>query len=158
MENQITNLIKEAGCIYRGKIIDDVIYLERHIDEYLSRYFCQEKEKQKDLFEMILGSRLSWLPKLQVFTLILETHKKEFLLKHSNFIKDLEKLSAERNIVAHSLLDTSEEGRKEYKENQSIGFVRFRDGTKPEWRTLSKLNEFGIIANNCVTAIHELLQ
>ena len=56
---------------YRGQIIGDLIHLERFIDEAISRHLCNDKEKRKELFELILGNeRVSFSNKIQVFQFI----------------------------------------------------------------------------------------
>ena len=53
---EITKKMQEAGYIYRGQLINDLIYLERLIDEVVSRHFCEDLDKKKELMELMLSN------------------------------------------------------------------------------------------------------
>ncbi len=143
---------------YRGQIIGDLIYLERLVDEFISRHFCETREKQKEIFELILANeRMGLGNKIQVFEFIIKTHKKECLALNPSIFADLKKLSDERNIVAHYLLDTSKNGRKVFQESKRIGFVKFRNSTETFWRSNDDYLKFKILLSKYNEQLTELL-
>jgi hypothetical protein len=53
MKNTIEQ-IQIASYNYRGQIINDLIYLERLIDEAIARHLCVDNDRQTELMELIL--------------------------------------------------------------------------------------------------------
>lgn len=159
MAEEIAVQIQFQSYYYRGQIIGDLIYLERLIDEFISRHLCETGEKQKEIFELILANeKMGFSNKIQVLEFIIKTHKKEFLTSNQNIFADLKKLNDERNIVAHYLLDTSENGRKVFQESKSIGFVKFRNSTKTLWRSNDDYLKFKGLLRKYNKQLSELLQ
>lgn len=158
MTADATAQIQLQSYYYRGQIIGDLIYIERLVDEFISRYFCETREKQKEIFELILGNeRMGFSNKIQVFQFIIETHKKEWLTSNLNIFADLKKLNEERNIVAHYFLDTSENGGKVFHEGKGIGFVKFRNSTETLWRTSDDYLKFKDLLSKYNKLLTELL-
>lgn len=93
----------------RGKLISDIIYLERSIDEYLARYFCDDSDKITDIMKTILCTRKITLDnKKEVFLYLLKKVNPEWLLKHPTVNADLVDLIEERNRFAHYILNSNE--------------------------------------------------
>ena len=161
MSTDSNNVIVELQLTaykYRGQIINDLIHLERLIDESISRHFCSDAEKKTELMELILcNERISFHSKIQVFQYIFDKHKKEFVSNNLNIFSDIKKLNDERNIIAHYLLDTSETGKKTFKETGNIGFVKFRNSTETIWRTNSDYNNYHSLTVNYIRAIENYL-
>lgn len=136
MDSNINALLQLKSYYYRGQIIGDLIYLERQIDEFISKYLCDTEEKQKEIFELILANeRMSFNSKIQVFEFLCKKHEKDFYNSNPDIFKDIKVLNDERNIVAHYFLDTSENGKRGFLENEKIGFIKFRNSTETLWRT-----------------------
>lgn len=158
MPEDVTVQIQVQSYYYRGQIIGDLIYLERLIDEFISRHFCETREKQKEIFELILANeRMGFSNKIQVFEFVIRTHKNEFMTLNPNIFSDLKKLNDERNIVAHYFLDTSENGRKVFLESKSIGFVKFRNSTETLWRSNNEYLKFKALLSEYTKKLTELL-
>ena len=150
--------LQEAGYIYRGQLINDLIYLERLIDEAVSRHFCADLEKKKELIELMLSNeRIGFYNKVQIFEYIFKTHRPEFVKANPNIFSDIKKLIDERNIVAHYLLDTSETGKSEYINNGKLGFVKFRNSTETLWRTQEMYLNFHLMTSNYIKLLSILL-
>lgn len=135
MEYTIIQQIQLLGYQYRGQIINDLIHLERLMDEFLSRHFCSDTEKKKEFFELIIATeRMSFSSKIQIFEFIFKKHHATLTTKFPKIFSDIKNLNDERNIVAHYLLDTSPNGKKVFEEAGIIGFVKFRNSTETLWR------------------------
>jgi hypothetical protein len=157
-QENIINKLQEVGYFYRGQLINDLIYLERLIDEAVSRHFCTDLERKKELMELMLSNeRIGFYNKVQIFEYIFKTHKPEFVKANPNIFSDLKKLIDERNIVAHYLLDTSETGKEEYINKGNIGFVKFRNSTETLWRTQEMYLNFHQLTSNYIKSLSTYL-
>jgi hypothetical protein len=98
----------EASVLLRGMFINEVILLEKIIDNWLAKYFCKNKKRQKEMFELILcHDRLTYSSKVQVFIFLVQNHCKQFQNEHPAFAKDLAEIGEKRNMLAHWLLDST---------------------------------------------------
>ena len=108
----------------RGAIINDVIFLERVIDDFIANYFCSDPVKRDELMELVLtNERYSLSSKIEVMVRIIKLHYKEFFNQYPNIKGELDFISEKRNVLAHVLLDTTNEGI----ENEVMGFIRFKN-------------------------------
>jgi len=115
--------VKSAN--WRGVYIDSFAFLEKLIDEYLSRYFCGKDEKlKKDLMELVLCEKLTFENKRAVFSYVLKNKNIEIVTTYSKLLKDIEIANNNRNVFAHYMLDTSEYGEKMFEESKLV-FVKF---------------------------------
>ncbi|WP_419803524.1 hypothetical protein [Mucilaginibacter sp.] len=142
----------------RGTIINQIIFLERVIDEFLSGYFCDNLIKKRELMELHLGDKLPFEVKRNIFSILLKDHYPDFLIKHPKLIKDIISVIEHRNIFAHYLLDTGEEALTILDDEiPKIGFIRYKKNTETIWYTSEKINEIVAQINRCVYAVIELL-
>jgi|GEM_PF-7005667 len=121
------NAMHEKSGHWRGMYINSIINLERCIDEYLSRYFCstvENTEPKKDLIELLLSEKVPFEPKRFAFEFILKKKNPEVVRKYPMLLKDIEKAIQTRNVLAHYMLDASENGFSLFDEGK-IAFVRF---------------------------------
>lgn len=108
----------------RGAIINDVIFLERVIDDFIANYFCTDTIKRDELMELVLtNERYALGSKIEVMVRILKKHYPEFYKEYPNIKGELDFISEKRNVLAHVLLDTTNEGI----ENEIMGFIRFKN-------------------------------
>jgi hypothetical protein len=140
----------EVAAKYRGNVLNEVIYLERIIDRYITRHFVgDDPAKEFDLHVAVLGNnRMTLDAKKQVFEYIAAKYDPIFLTKykssrivnpdqknnkkeckHHNLQSDIAYIITQRNILAHFILDDREEARKRHIDE--VTFVRFRDEEKP---------------------------
>lgn len=158
MNEEIAKQIQFESYYYRGQIIGDLIYIERLIDEFISRHFCVAREKQKELFELILANeRMGFGNKIQVFEFIVKEYRREFATAHPRLFNEIKKLNEERNIVAHYLLDTSENAVNIFQESKSIGFVKFRNSTEILFRSNEDYMKFKDMLSRSIKLLSELL-
>jgi hypothetical protein len=157
MKNTIEQ-IQIASYNYRGQIINDLIYLERLIDEAIARHLCVDNDRQTELMELILcNERIGFSNKVQVFEYIFKKHKSDFVSNNPKIFSDIKKLIEERNIIAHYLLDTSENGKAMFDKENKIGFVKFRNSTETLWRSQTDYIEFHTLTANYISAMSNYL-
>lgn len=150
--------LQYSSYLYRGKIVGDLIYLERLIDEVLSRHFCDNKEKRKELFELILGTeRIGLGNKILVFQFVFKKHKKAFIRKHPGIFRELIKINQERNIVAHYLLNTSESAVEKFVNKNEFEFVKFRNSTENLSRSQKDCDEYQILLSKNIKIMKDYL-
>ncbi|MGY4537020.1 hypothetical protein ACVW0P_001434 [Mucilaginibacter sp. UYNi724] len=99
------------AIVLRGGLINEVILLEKIIDNWLAKYFCNNEKRKNEFFDLILcHDRLTYSSKVAVFVFIIQSHCKDFLKTYPYLAKDLNEIAEKRNILAHWLLDTSDTG------------------------------------------------
>lgn len=158
MNNPIVVKIQTSGYNYRGQIISDLIYLERLIDEIISRHFCNDIEKRKEFFELIIANeRMSFNSKIQVFEYLFRKHQKSFISNFPSVFSDIKNLNEERNIVAHYLLDTSDDGQEKMIKENKIGFVKFRNSSETLWRGQEDINKWHLLLVKYINALQDFL-
>ncbi len=158
MSDTTIQQIQLSGYSYRGQIISDLIHLERLIDESISRHFCTDTDKQKEFFELIIANeRMTLNSKIQVFEFIFKKHHIDLIKSVPEIFSNLKSLNEERNIVAHYLLDTSEEGRKAFNDFAKIGFVKFRNSTETLWRSNDDVNKWHKLTRKYILFMEEFL-
>lgn len=158
MNNPIVVKIQTSGYNYRGQIINDLIYLERLIDETISRHFCNDIEKRKEFFELIIANeRMSFNSKIQVFEYLFRKYQKNFISNFPAVFSDIKKLNEERNIVAHYLLDTSDDGQEKMRKENKIGFVKFRNSSETLWRDQEDINKWHLLLVKYINALQDFL-
>lgn len=154
-------LVKDAYTL-RGCVVNESIFCERMVDEFLSNYFCSDIKKKKDIMELLLCTdRITSENKRQVLKKIVENNHKDFSDKYPSLFSDMLKLYEERNIMAHYMLDTSENGIKAYRDEQKIGFVNFKIKGKLKeahtvWYDMNKVSAIIKLADKCKMTIIEL--
>jgi tRNA G18 (ribose-2'-O)-methylase SpoU len=117
----------KIAFLRRGSIINEAILLERQIDTYISKHFCKDEEKQKELMELIICTdRITFSSKHQVLKVLLEKYNPEFLKVNENILKDITTIIEHRNIFAHYWLVTSDEMVKWAAEGKTV-FIRFKN-------------------------------
>lgn len=105
LSEQMNSAIERSHYV-RGKIISELILLERLVDDYICRYATEDIEKQKFLKDVIFSTeKISFENKRLILEQILKANKNNFLKENSTFINDISYLIAKRNNVAHLLLD-----------------------------------------------------
>jgi hypothetical protein len=121
--HEYTNL----AILRRGVIINETILLERQIDTYISKYFCKDPDKQKELMELIICTdRITFSSKQQVLKVLLEKNNPNFLNDNENILKDITTITEHRNIFAHYWLVTSDEMAKWVNEKKTV-FIKFKN-------------------------------
>jgi hypothetical protein len=95
----------------RGALINEVVMLERVIDEYIVNYFCSDEVKSRELKELIICTkRMTFENKMQVSKVLLDRYNKEVLDNNPSLLNDiLNTVIPERNIFAHYWLVTTPE-------------------------------------------------
>jgi hypothetical protein len=139
MENEIDKLIYVSSN-WRGAYLNGITHLEKLFDDYLSKYFCDTEERRNDLKGLILCEKVSLNDKRFVFDFLLKKKNPEVIKKYPEITKDLIAAIESRNVIAHYLLDTSEDGVKQFFEDGRIGFARFNH--KPNADVIYSVEKF----------------
>lgn len=134
------DLYKEAAK-YRGEIINETIWLEKRMDDYIAYYFCDDTDRNREMHLLFLGdNRMSFEGKKQIFDFIARTHDIEwyqsYKSRRSTSVKkgsiamnnDMCYIMEKRNLLAHCVLDSSESARA--KDIGVVSFVRYKNEEK----------------------------
>lgn len=125
--------------LWRGALLSELIYLERLIDDYIARYFCENIDKAKEMMTLILcvGGGPTFDVKQAAFIYLLEDKKHPFYQKHPKIKKDLKFVIEFRNLLAHHLLDSSPEAIEAFNDSN----LRFKKFGKKEKDTITVTNK-----------------
>ncbi|WP_018345015.1 hypothetical protein [Cytophaga aurantiaca] len=134
MDDEITKQMQIHSMEIRGHYLNEFIFIERLIDEYLTRHFCDEAHKKKELFEYIMCENVAFEPKRLLLWYVMEKYDNEIYIKHKSKSEDLTFLMTTRNKLAHWMLDTSGEAHELYVSKSKLRLLRFKN----------KVNEFEI--------------
>jgi hypothetical protein len=131
-EQQLNNRVAQI----RGIVLHHCAFVEKVMDQAVSKYFCPNIEKQDDLLNFILCTeRITCRSKLDIFRLIVEKEaaKKgdnkyfKFKNKYPNYYKEMvDCVIEERNIFAHYLFDSMPGYVERFNNEKKIGFIKFK--------------------------------
>jgi hypothetical protein len=111
----------------RGRIIDGTIQVERLIDDYLAKYFCQSQRKSNELKELFFSTNSVVLDaKRSIFSVVIKRENPDFVKLNPKYLSRLDKFIPHRNIFAHAEIDTSSEAIANYKDE--IVFFKYVNG------------------------------
>ena len=114
--------INHNAMFARGIVLNAMAPLERAIDFYLARHFCETFEKEVDLILLFFGNdRISFENKRQVFQHVIDRDKHPIFIDHPKIAKQIETIMKTRNVLAHYSLDTRDEAK-----NLPKGVIQFR--------------------------------
>lgn len=120
----------------RGKVIGKAIFIEKLIDKWLAKYFCNNEDRSSDLYNLILcHDRLGFEAKRQVFCYIVENKCPIFFKLHPTLNKDLAYIIEQRNVLAHYLIDTTEDAINA----TEVGFLKMKNKTTRVEFSLEKI-------------------
>ena len=144
--------IFQVAAEYRGSIINETIWLEKRMDDYIAYYFCDDVNRTQEMHLLFWGdNRMSFEGKKQIFDYIARKHDldwyKQYISLRSAPVKkgsismnnDLCYIMEQRNILAHCVLDLRKDARN--KEKGTVSFLRFKNEEKRFEFTVEIFNE-----------------
>lgn len=139
----------EVASKYRGDFLNEVSWMEKFLDTYIAKHFVgDDEQKEMDMHFLFLGDgRVSLENKRQIFHEIAIKTDKEWYASYKPVFSELKKdvipmnkelteIIKMRNILAHRIVDTTNEGRLN---DEVISFLTYKNTFKKE--TLS-YNDF----------------
>lgn len=143
----------------RGVLINQIILLERLIDSYISKYFCDSQDKATELMDMILATRrMSFDGKAEVFRAILDKLHPEKKKENSATAKDLKFIIEERNMLAHYFLDVSPDILNNFSEtNLTFTLLKIEKTRTKEIYDSKRIIKIGDTTVHYINAINEML-
>lgn len=112
----------------RGIIINETIFLERLIDDYIANHFCKTEDTKTEMKLLILCTdRITFGSKKEILQFLIETHNKETLKNHPKLFTDLTTILEQRNILAHYWLSTSQDSLDKIKINETVEYAKYKN-------------------------------
>jgi len=158
-ENHQANCYHDA-FYYRGKFIDHFNILERSIDEYIAEYIKADKERELDLYTIVIN-RLTFQSKLDCFIAItkkiavesgfIKTEKAKW--PQSDIYKLIQEAKDERNKFAHFYLHIPEEP-----VDYIIALMEFRDGGELHFYSKEKYDDLLVKIASADALVNELIK
>jgi hypothetical protein len=95
----------------RGAYLAQVIPIEELIKDIISYHFCSDEDRRKEFIFLILnGSRdYTFASGIEILEKLLEIHYHDLSERYPKLANDLDKIRRFHNVLAHSMLDTSDE-------------------------------------------------
>jgi hypothetical protein len=157
MDEEITLQMQHHAMQIRGHFLNEFIFIERLIDEYLTRHFCDETQKRKELFEFIMCENVAFEPKRLLLWHIMNIYDNAIYIKHKSKAEGMTTLMTTRNKLAHWMLDTSQEAHELFKLNK-LQFLRFKNKTERYPFTNEIMDDLQVIIKGCRDMMYELLE
>ena len=144
--------------ILRGAIINNLILLERTIDEYLSVFFTKNKELCGPLRDWVFAECINLDNKIKILSSVLENYENEFLSHHSSLIANLQYLKDKRNVFAHYLILNDEESVELFLRELTVTFVKFRTDSYLIFYKKDELERIERLMASCTPILVELVE
>lgn len=94
----------------RAPFLEQAIAIDRLVADIISQHFCPNEEKRNLFFSLITnGTTITFSASINMLKTLLKVCYPDLDDKHSELIRELEKIRDFRNRIAHSMLDTSDE-------------------------------------------------
>jgi hypothetical protein len=103
--------VMKLDTIIRGAYITQVIPIEGLVKDIISYHFCSDEDRRKEFVSLILnGSRdYTFASGIEILEKLLDIHYQDLTKRYPKLLNDLDKIRRFRNLLAHSMLDTSDE-------------------------------------------------
>lgn len=138
-ELTIQEQIIRKSAHQRGLVIHEISVLERFMDAFIARYFC-EPDRQMEFYELILGNnRLSLDAKRKLIDNIFYRVNYNISSEFPDYNKEMNIALMERNFFAHCVLHLGQDAIDKYP--NEIGFYRFGKDPKVHWYTDIRFEE-----------------
>lgn len=151
-KQRLAEKIHEKARYFRGRFLNSVAVIERHLALFLTRYVCKTDPFVQELFFRQIAAKLTLENKRAVFLKIVEAHYPEFWNENKNTLEDLKKIMEFRNKLAHSIVDVSDDALRRPAE-KGIGFIEWEQG-KPI--TDSEFQDWEVRANDVISCVNTL--
>lgn len=158
MEDATKNQLKEItefSIAFRGSVLNECIFLEKAIDDFIAKDISPDEKIQTRIFQILLD-RMTFEGKITAFSAILDdAQDKAGFIKtrktgypHKELIDNIKRIKNERNYFAHYVAWLQPEALKFY---PNVGFINFRDKGVIEW-----YNEENVMA--LIALIHKVVK
>ena len=122
------------GAELRGILINSVAEMEEEMDNYIAKHFCYNSKRRTELREIIISTKhLTFQAKADIYKSLL-VRRKDLTIKEANQLYDkmVNKIAADRNIIAHAILDTSHTALNRFHaDKRTVTFIKFSNGKHP---------------------------
>jgi len=144
MEEKVFREIYDKAINFRGRIINAITLLERHIDVIISDYFCGTNPKSDELMNVVFATnKITFDSKREVLKYVLTKGVYINILNDNpSLFSDLIKIGDFRNILAHHPICTTEEADKEYLDNNKIGFTKFKNSADDHFYSEDEIKKY----------------
>jgi hypothetical protein len=136
-----TSEMYKIAAKYRGEVLNEVAWMEKFLDEYIAKYFTSGNQKLlSEMHLLFLGdNRVTLENKRQIFYYIADNNDKTWYDEYESartlsdkkgkpekptLNKDLVWIIEARNVLAHRIVDTTEEG---IHDNDKISFLAYKN-------------------------------
>ena len=128
----------------RGEFLNQIIFLERSMDEYIAKFFCSTKTKRDVMLSLILRTvKIGLSNKKDISTWIIKNRDKQFRKLHPKSVSELTEIVKYRNAFAHGII---EENRPiTHLKNKETVFISY-DNKKPDFH-IDENNYSRVLAN-----------
>jgi hypothetical protein len=142
-QRKVANVMKLDMTI-RGSYLAHVIPIEELVKDIISYHFCSDEDKRKEFISIVLnGSRdYTFASGIEMLKKILNIHYSDVVTRYPKVIDDLDKIRRFRNLLVHSVLDTSDEFvTKNYDDRIRLLVYDDRGKTNPRDITRDEIDE-----------------
>ena len=137
----LTNRVMHVeSAKYRGRVIEMSVYLENVLARFLSYYFASENKRE--ILNSMVFDRMDLQRKLNTLKSIIKTNHPKVWKREQSKLKRIDKLISFRNNLAHSVLNSTYEGK-----NKLMEKVKKLESTGSNMKQLDEI-EYGYFDNH----------
>ncbi len=153
--------ITQSSAFYRGSVLNECIFLEKTIDDFIVKDISFDADTQIRIFHILLD-RMTLESKITAFTYILdEAQDKSGFAKtntkgypHKQLIKRLRMIKDERNFFAHYAPLINADALEFYPQ---VGLINFRDKTKIEFYNDDRIKDILKLIHEVMGEINKMI-
>ncbi|GAB3918388.1 hypothetical protein [Mucilaginibacter boryungensis] len=129
--------IEKIGTFYRGSVINEWAKLEKCVELIITSHLSGDPQTRGKIAILLLG-RMTFHAKKEVINTLLVNYNELYPNKQqkksfTKYVDALGGVNRERNIFAHHILNTTDEGLQAFPDK--IGYVEYKDGSLTHWYT-----------------------
>lgn len=160
-DDQKLKEINEFSIAFRGTILNECIFLEKALDDFIAKDISLDEKVQVRIFQILLD-RMTFEGKITAFNWILDDGQnlagfiksKKNGYPHKRLIEDIKRIKNERNYFAHYPAWLQSEA---IQYHPNVGFINFRDKTKIEWYNTERITKLLELISKTKREIYKMI-
>ena len=124
---EILKRMRRASKDTRGMVLECVTDLETVIDSYIANYFVgKDDDRFNDFKSLIITPYITFRNKAETFRILVSKLNPEFISKYPDVGKHLNDIAAQRNVLAHHSLYTTDAAIQHFHDKGELQYLKFR--------------------------------
>ena len=154
--DELTEIIIRVSNL-RGQVISRVSTVEMLMNIFLVRYFCEQKDKERDLLETVFATnKITYDSKRDIICALLKKDRFSKFAHKKQLNDDLQTIGEDRNVFAHYIINNTDDGLGLFRKGL-ISFIKFKNYSQPKNYTEDDLKVLEEKLNRAPVTLQELI-